>query len=527
MLSLAQLFLILPLLLILHIIYQYFGRLRSLNAIPNAHPTAPFSSLWLLSIRYRQRESRTVWESHKRLGPVVRLAPDEVSVCTLQGLKTIYPNWEKTVWYDAFINYGARPLGSVLDSGPHAARKRLLSHVYSKSYIQNSSDVSTFNSLILTQKFLPKIATSASTGSSIDIIRLNMAFGTDAMSAYLFGSAHGTNLLNDNTACHGFLAAFAATKRGLFWGGRLPGLTQTLRHTGISFLQDVINGQAEMEDLCWKLCSRVETAMETNSLLPTSTAPIVYAQLSSALAKNMEKAPLSPTNNPDFLRKSVASEMLDHLVAGQDLIGTTLNYAMYELSRHPDFQTALRNELRSSTLPLTFPPSDSGSSAFSTSVPPSTIPRALDALPLLNAALYETLRLYPPISGGQPRVVPRGGAMLHGFMLPEGVMAQAAAYSVHRNEEVFSSAEDWIPERWLGERKKEVGEWFWAFGSGPRGCLGKNFAIQEMLVLLAAVYTNYSSHIVNVEGIEPVDDFIATPVAVEGKLVLRFEKVEH
>jgi hypothetical protein len=94
------------LLLIFHFAYQYWGRLRSLNAIPNAHATAPFSSLWLLWIRYCKRENRTVWESHKRLGSIVRLAPEEVSVCTLQGLKTIYGDWEKSAWYEAFLNYG-------------------------------------------------------------------------------------------------------------------------------------------------------------------------------------------------------------------------------------------------------------------------------------------------------------------------------------------------------------------------------------------------------------------------------------
>jgi hypothetical protein len=51
-----------------------------------------------------------------------------------------------------------------------------------------------------------------------------------------------------------------------------------------------------------------------------------------------------------------------------------------------------------------------------------------------------------------------------------------------------------------------------------------NYLCVEMLVMLAAVYTNYSSHIVDAEGIEPVDEFIAGPRA--GKLILRFEKVE-
>ena len=105
--SLSQVLLLPPLSLVLYFAYQYFGRLRPLNAIPNAHSTAPFSPIWLLSIRYRKRENRTVWESHKRCGPVIRLAPGEISVCTLQGIKTIYGVWDKDVWYEAFINYGS------------------------------------------------------------------------------------------------------------------------------------------------------------------------------------------------------------------------------------------------------------------------------------------------------------------------------------------------------------------------------------------------------------------------------------
>lgn len=373
------------------------------------------------------------------------------------------------------------PLVAHIHSAPHSARKRLLSNVYSKSYLQTSSDISTFNSRILTQKVLPKIAASAATGASIDVLRLNTAFGMDVMSAYEFGSAYGTDFLSDDVACSRFLASFAAVKNGFFWAGRLPKLTHVMERIGINLVpQEAMSGQAEMEDMCWKLCSRIQAAMETNSLAPTSTAPVVYAQLSSSLARSMEKAPPAPTNGPDFLHKSVASEMLDHLIAGHDTSGIALTYAMYELSMHPAFQTALRAELRSISPPLTFPPPASGPSAFSISASllPSTLFRALDALPVLNAALYETLRLYPPGAAGQPRVVPRGGANLSGFMLPEGVVAHAAAYSVHRHEEVFERAEEWIPERWMGEQKKEVGEWFWAFGSGSRGCIGKAFAVQ-------------------------------------------------
>jgi len=364
-----------------------------------------------------------------------------------------------------------------------------MANIYSKSFLRNSPDVSNFNRRILTEGVLPKIATSAATGTSLDALRLGYAYGMDVISAYEFGSAHGTNFLGDDVALSGFLAAFAAVKRGFFWAGRLPAITRALQRIGINLVpQEAMEGQAYMEEKCWKLCSSLQTATETNSFSSSSTEPVVYSQLYSALEKTLEKTPLSLARGPDFLRKSVASDMLDHMIAGYESSGIALAYTMYELCLHPEFQTSLRAELRSVNPPLIFPIS-ANNNAFSASGSPSALPRALDSLPLLNAALYETLRLYPPGAAGQPRVVPPGGAVLCGYPLPEGVVAHAAAYSVHRNEEVFERAEEWLPERWMGEKKEEVKNWFWAFGSGSRGCTGKEFALQGEPFILIIYFT--------------------------------------
>jgi hypothetical protein len=62
-----------------------------LKDIPNAHFSAPYSRLWLLSIRWRKKENRSRIHLHRRLGPVVRLAPRELSVnCVEDGIRTIY-----------------------------------------------------------------------------------------------------------------------------------------------------------------------------------------------------------------------------------------------------------------------------------------------------------------------------------------------------------------------------------------------------------------------------------------------------
>ena len=46
----------------------------------------------------------------------------------------------------------------------------------------------------------------------------------------------------------------------------------------------------------------------------------------------------------------------------------------------------------------------------------------------------------------------------------------------------------------------------------------------EMKLITAAIYTNFSTHIVDDEGIEQIDAYTAGPR--RNKLVLRFERVE-
>jgi len=82
--------------------------LSPLAKIPNAHFSSPFSSLWILWIRFRRRENRTLFACHERLGPIIRLGPKELSVNCVDGVRTIYGGgYEKHDWYtNIFDNYG-------------------------------------------------------------------------------------------------------------------------------------------------------------------------------------------------------------------------------------------------------------------------------------------------------------------------------------------------------------------------------------------------------------------------------------
>lgn len=78
-----------------------------LARIPNAHWSAPFSRIWILWARFVHRENRTLHRAHRRLGPVVRVGPNELSIDGVENVRTVYQGgFEKPVWYSVFDNYG-------------------------------------------------------------------------------------------------------------------------------------------------------------------------------------------------------------------------------------------------------------------------------------------------------------------------------------------------------------------------------------------------------------------------------------
>lgn len=78
---------------LVYAIYRYIIHplfLSPLSRIPSAHVTASLSPIWILWLRYIGKENVTVYEAHKRLGPLVRLGPNEVSVnCVDGGIRTV------------------------------------------------------------------------------------------------------------------------------------------------------------------------------------------------------------------------------------------------------------------------------------------------------------------------------------------------------------------------------------------------------------------------------------------------------
>ena len=213
---------------------------------------------------------------------------------------------------------------------------------------------------------------------------------------------------------------------------------------------------------------------------------------------------------------SIASEMLDHVLAGFDTSSISLTFLAWEVSKVENLQW--QEKLRAELVELKG----------------NRDAKELDNLPILHAILMESLRLHAAIPGNQPRITPASAALgAPGQMisdLPPNVRVQSQAWSLHRNPEVFPDPESWNPGRWLEsseEQLREMQRWFWAFGSGGRMCVGSNLAMLDMKAIIAGIWGGFMTSVVNGEGMVHNGGYVAEPVGKNGKfLMLRIEEID-
>ena len=366
---------------------------------------------------------------------------------------------------------------SMARSKPHSVRKRMLSNIYSKSYLQSSSTFQKLSQSLVYNKLLPLIDSFAVKNDAIDILELNFSSTMDFVSAFIFGLGNGSDFLSAPQARQRWLETYQSRRPFRFWDSELPYVKTLTKNLGYPVVPPwVAEATATIENWVMERCqaSKTWTGLISQRSDTTETTPaIVFDQLTKSVAAKTADDPA--LGSPEL---QVASELQDHLAAGHETSGITLTYLYWELSRNPALQVSLRNELLKLSPPITPGPSNNQ--------PGQDLPdpRAIDALPLLHAVLMETLRIHAAIPGSQPRVTPYPPISVAGSPpLPSGTRISTQAYSLHRNADVFPDPEVWNPARWLNsseEKRTEMSKWFWAFGSGGRMCVGRNLAMQGL-----------------------------------------------
>ncbi|EKM60141.1 uncharacterized protein PHACADRAFT_206323 [Phanerochaete carnosa HHB-10118-sp] len=562
--------------------YRLF--LSPLASIPGPWYAA-VSGFWITTHVVRMRQCRTVQDLFDTYGPIVRIGPNKIAFCDAGTMRSVYcvHKFDKSAYYKSIITNNNDHAMTTLPHAEHAIRKKSYAPHYTPA------NLSLFQPELhdLALKLTDILSTRP---SSVDVLDLFRHLMIDVVACAVFGTRTGSlDNWNKGTRDPLGIAVYDFPKRGIMrsavptWAWKLVSKIPNAR------FREVCNSDSIIAEF---VGSRLyETRANTQAAsLTTPVSPCFPTSVSSAL-DHMEKSDLSALGYPNgseshvgdehkmpliqrllvtkapagdkdhkdvvAIDRDIVSEAMGHLIAGVDTSSTSLSYMFWELSRRRDVMQRLQAEI-DEIMP-----------------DPRVIPDAsvFNKCEYLNAFIKESLRLYGAAPSLLERVVPspsspsrpshltkpsskpnsRAGSRntspsrsvspilstarheefdMMGYALPPGTIVATQAWSMHRAEDVFPSAETFLPERWLmdtraeregeEERLARMHQYFMPFGVGTRLCGGQNLAQLVARIVVAVVVRNCEVRAdvreTNERTMSMRDAFVLFPAAKECKL---------
>jgi cytochrome P450 len=165
-------------------------------------------------------------------------------------------------------------------------------------------------------------------------------------------------------------------------------------------------------------------------------------------------------------------EVITIYLAGHETTANALTFALYLLAQHPEIKARIAEE--AATL------------LNAKEINYDNVSR----LEYTMRVIKETMRLYPPAWGILRQV--GDDDVIDGWLLKKSDSVVLSPYAVHRMEKYWEDPERFDPDRFLPERMKDKPKYcYFPFGGGQRLCIGNNFALIEMQVVLAILCSRF------------------------------------
>ncbi|KAF8578114.1 PAH-inducible cytochrome P450 monooxygenase PC-PAH 1, partial [Ramaria rubella] len=245
-------------------------------------------------------------------------------------------------------------------------------------------------------------------------------------------------------------------------------------------MQSLIDFQTETKKIASTIVDREIQAL-------AGGLPLGKDVMSSLVRANMSETPKNKMNDDELL-----SQMIALMIAGHDTTSSSLVWLFYELSRHPEVQQKLREEIRTTRA------SANGELKAA----------EFDLMPYTIAVIKESLRYHPvaPQIGrgaGRDELIPlsrpvktASGDETHTIPIKkdENIIISIRAYNRIRSL-WGDDADEWNPERFLRDDRPKTSLGVHAnlatFGSGVYSCPGWRFAILEIQAVLITLIENF------------------------------------
>lgn len=254
-----------------------------------------------------------------------------------------------------------------------------------------------------------------------------------------------------------------AVGRALFSADLSGQARQLLRATSDSADLVVRLGRSILPRAQWTPTRTNLRLRSTRRRLDASTAEII--------AQRRERTSTDRSHGDDLLGllldsdlpdAEIRDELVTMVIAGHETVAASLAWTLMLLAEHEPVQDRLRAELAGHEGPVSFI-------------------GHRDALPWTRAVIDEALRLYPPAWALSRRSY--GPDVVAGHDVPAGTLVIISPWLVHRRPDPWTDPLAFRPERFLDPGAGRTA--YLPFGQGPRLCIGREFALGEMVLVLS------------------------------------------
>ncbi|XP_031283490.1 cytochrome P450 94C1 [Pistacia vera] len=183
-------------------------------------------------------------------------------------------------------------------------------------------------------------------------------------------------------------------------------------------------------------------------------------------------------NDDKYLRDIVVS----FLLAGRDTVASGLTSFFFLLSQHPEVESSIKEESDRVIDP------NQGFVSY----------EQIRNMHYLNAAVHESMRLYPPVQFDS-KFAQDNDVLPDGTFVRKGSRVTYHPYAMGRMERIWGpDCLEFKPERWLkeGKFKPENPFKYPVFQGGLRVCLGKEMALVEMRSVALAMVRQFKVRLV-------------------------------
>jgi cytochrome P450 len=183
-----------------------------------------------------------------------------------------------------------------------------------------------------------------------------------------------------------------------------------------------------------------------------------------------------PEDGALFGEKEVFDNVMTFVFAGHETTSNALAWTLYLLSQFPDADARVAREAANET--------GTGAKTY------------------MRMVLEESMRLYPPVP-----IISRdsiGPDTVGGITIRPHTSVMISPWVLHRHRKLWDDPDYFEPERFAPGRREKIHRFAYIpFGAGPRVCIGMGFAMQEAMIILAAILKHFRLELVPGHPVEP------------------------